>query len=385
MVTASQENKRSGRKRGNNEGTIRQRDNGLWEARVTLPDGRRKSLYGQTRAEVQRKMTAALRDVQQGLPVPTGRSSFAAFLQQWLSEVVEPNLAPKTHRSYEQNVRNHIAPGLGKLALTDVTPPRIQRFLNAKREAGLSPRSVQILHAVTRQALNQALAWRLVSVNAATLIPTPRAAKFKAPALSARDAQAVLAAVRGDRLEVLVTAALSLGLRQAEALGLRWSDVDLDAGILTIPHQLQRVRGTWELTVPKTTRSERTMPLPAVVVTALRKQKVRQLEERLAAGERWRGSQWDLVFTTTVGTPLDGAKVTRRFQSLLNRAGLARLRFHDLRHGFASLLLAQGVPLPVVMGLMGHNQVATTLHYSHTVPELAREAMLRIDGALSSG
>jgi integrase len=327
-------------------------------------------------------MTAALRDVQQGLPVPTGRLTFDAFLQQWLSEVVEPNLAVKTHRSYEQNVRNHIAPALGKLPLQEVTPPRIQRLLNAKRAAGLSPRSVQILHAVIRQALGQALDWRLVAVNAATLIPTPRAARFKTPALSATDARAVLEAVSGDRIEPLVTVALSLGLRQGEALGLRWSDVDLDAATLTVPHQLQWNRGEWRLTVPKTTRSERTIPLPLIVVTALRKQRVQQLEERLAAGERWKGCAWDLVFTTTVGTPIEGVKVTRRFQALLRRAGVQRLRFHYLRHGAASLLLAQGVPLPVVMAILGHNQVATTLHYSHAVPELTRDAMNRMDAAL---
>jgi integrase len=383
MVTAP--TKRTGRKRGNNEGTIRQRGDGSWEGRVSLPDGKRKSFYAKTRAEVQRKMTAALRDVQQGLPVPTGRLTFGAFLNQWLAEVVEPNLAPKTHRSYEQNVRTHIAPALGRLPLPEVTPPRIQRFLNTKRQAGLSPRTVQILHALLRQALGQALDWRLVTVNAATLIPTPRATRFKAPALSATDARAVLDAFSGDRLEGLVTVVLSLGVRQGEALGLRWSDVDLDAATLTVPHQLQRVRGEWQLRVPKTTRSERTIPLPSVVVTALRKQRVQQLEERLAAGEGWKGNAWDLVFTTTVGTPLDGVKVTRRFQAMLDRAGLQRLRFHDLRHGAASLLLAQGVPLPVVMAILGHNQVATTLHYSHAVPELTRDAMNRMDLALGAG
>jgi integrase len=370
-------------KRANNEGSIYQRADGRWVGQLMLASGRRKYFYTDTRRAAQQKLTAAMRAQDQGLPVPVGRQTFGQFLGHWLAEIVQPDLRPKTYRSHEQNVRNHIAPALGKLRLEEVTAPRIQQFLNDRRAAGLSPRTVQYLHAIIRQALGQAYAWRLVAVNAATLVRTPRADRYPAPALSTDQAAAVLAAVRGDRLEALVTVALALGLRQAEALGLCWSDIELDTGTLTIQHQLQRVRGAWKLTDPKTSRSERTLPLPAVAVEALRQHRVRQLEERLLAGARWHGNPFDLVFTTTVGTPIDGVRVTRRFQALLERAGLPKLRFHDLRHGAASLLLAQGVPLPVTMAMLGHNQVATALHYAHAIPELKREAMNRMDAALA--
>lgn len=171
--------------------------------------------------------------------------------------------------------------------------------------------------------------------------------------------------------------------RQGEALGLRWDDVDLDAGTLTIRKSLQRVDGELQLVEPKTAKSRRTVALPDVAVSALRAHRVRQIEERLLAGSRWNDT--GLVFTTTIGTGLDGRNVTRQFQKLLEDARLPRQRFHDLRHTCASLLLAQGVHPRVVMETLGHSQVRLTMDtYSHVIPQLQREAAGRIDAILSA-
>jgi integrase len=194
-------------------------------------------------------------------------------------------------------------------------------------------------------------------------------------------ARAILGAVRGDPLEALFTVALALGLRQGEALALRWEDVDLSRGAVSVAATLQRVNGALVRTEPKTRRSRRTLPLTSVAAEALRTHRVRQIEERLLAGDRW--DDRGLVFTTSVGTPLDGVSVTHRFQKILERAGLPRYRFHDLRHGTASLLAARGVPARVAMELLGHSDIRTTLHiYTHVGPELARDAVERLDAAL---
>jgi integrase len=368
-------------KRGNGEGSIYQRKDGLWVGAVSLPDGKRKTVYGKTRQEAAKKMTAVLKDAQTGLPVPTGRKTLGVFLTDYLSGV-KPTIRPSTYRSYEQLTRVHLMPALGKLPLADVTPAKIQAMLAGKLDDGLAPRSVQRIHAVLRQALNQAVAWNLLPRNPALYAKPPKVERFDAPIITIEDARAILGAVKGDRLAALVTVGLSLGLRLGEATGLRWEDVDLDRGTLKVRGQVQRIGGTLTLVDTKTNQSRRTLSMPPVVVESLRAHRVQQLEARLAAGARWQ--ERGLVFCTTLGTPLDGPKVTRRFQRLLGRAGLPRLRFHDLRHGHASLLLAQGVDRKTVSDLLGHSQIGITANlYAHVAPALKLDAAAKMQAALA--
>jgi len=186
-------------------------------------------------------------------------------------------------------------------------------------------------------------------------------------------------------MEALYTVALALGLRQGEALGLQWGDIDLEARQLRVLRALQRrVDGRIELSEPKTRRSKRTIRMPEAVVVALREHRGRQRRDRLKAGESWLDE--DFVFTDEVGRPLDGTRVTKIFQRVLVRAGLPRLRFHDLRHSAATLLLVQGVPARVVMETLGHSEVGITLNtYSHVVPILEEEAAAAMDRALGGG
>jgi integrase len=201
--------------------------------------------------------------------------------------------------------------------------------------------------------------------------------------LSPDEARCFLEAIRGDRLEALYLVALGAGLRQGEILGLAWADVDLEHATLTVRNALQRVDGRLVLVEPKSVTSRRVVALPIIVVDALRAHRTRQREDRLLAGWRWQDDPRGLVFTTTIGTPMDGIAVTRRFQALLAGAGLPRQRFHDLRHACASLLLAQGVAPRVVMETLGHSQISLTLNtYSHVIPALGREAANRMDEML---
>ncbi len=176
---------------------------------------------------------------------------------------------------------------------------------------------------------------------------------------------------------------LALGLRRGEALGLRWQDVDPDGAVLHVRQQLQRIEGKLELREPKTRKGRRTVALPAVAVAALRAHRARQNAERLALGEAW--ADRGLVFTSEGGTPIDPGNLKRSWHALRKRAKLDGLRFHDLRHGCATLLLAQGVHPSVVMETLGHSQISVAMNvYSHVLPMLQREAVDALDAALAA-
>lgn len=260
-------------------------------------------------------------------------------------------------------------------------PRDIQAFINAKLEEKLSPRTVQYLHAIIRRALNVGMKWGLVARNVAVLADAPRVKRKEVPILSPEQARLFLDTTREDRLHALYVVALTLGLRQGEALGLRWRDVDLEASKLKVNVGLRRAFGERELADLKTERSRRSFVLPAVVIAALREHRLRQVQERLAAGEEWKES--GLVFTTTRGGSLDGSTVSHRFQALLARAGLPRFRFYDMRHSAASFLLGQGVDLRIIMEVLGHSQISLTANlYTHVLPVLKQDVADKMDALL---
>jgi integrase len=376
-------------RRGHNEGSIFQRQDGRWVATVNLgyEGGKRarKSFYGRTRGDVKDALAKALRDHQLGLPVARDeRVTMAAFLERWLRDSAAPSTRARTLQGYTVIVRRHLEPTIGRIPLVKLGPAQVQAMLNAKTAAGLSPQSVRNIHAVLRRALNQATRWGLIPRNPATLVDTPRHVAYEAPTITPEQARAILAAMQGDRMEALVTLTLATGLRQGEALALRWSDLDLDSGSLTVRRTLQRVAGEPLWAEPKTPRSRRTVAIPASIVGVLRAHRKGQAQEQLWAGSRWH--EQGLVFTSSIGTPMTGGDVTKRFQALLAAAGLPRIRFHDLRHGCASLLLAQGVHPRVVMEQLGHSTIALTMNvYSHVIPAAARDAADRMDAMLGGG
>lgn len=375
-------------KRGNAEGSISKRRDGRWEARVSLgyADGRRqrRAFYGKSRQEVARKLGRAQRALADGLPLPSERQTLGTFLEDWLRDSAARKVRPRTLQRYGEIVGLHLAPKLGRLPLAKLTPQHVERMMNEALAAGASPQSAAHHRAVLRTALNVAMRWGLLGRNVASLAEPSHVPEREVRALSPADARALLEAVRGDRLEALFTVALALGLRQGEALGLRWSDVDLDGDTLRVQRSLQRVDREWCFMAPKTARSRRTVALPSPVTAALREHRTRQLEERLRLGAAWQGNQWgDLVFADEAGGPLSGFHVSRRFRALLALAGLPPMRYHDLRHGAASLMAAQGVPARVAMEVLGHAQISTTMNiYTHVAPELARDAADRVAAAL---
>ena len=371
------------RRRANNEGSIYRRANGSWEARLTLSDGKRKSIYANTQAAVLEKLHAAQRAIADDIPVSPKKITLAAYLDQWLEESVAPSVRPYTLQSYRQNVRLHIAPELGRISLSKLTASDIQRFMNRKLASGLSSRTVQYLHAILRRALVQAEKWEMVRRNVARLVSPPRVPKARIYPLTPVEAKTLLEAVRNDRLSALYTMAMAVGLRQGEALGLRWQDVNLEAGTLTVAVALQKLNGRLVLTEPKTDGSRRTIKLPDICVAALQTHLLNQNAERAFVGTAWQNNL-NLVFTNGEGSPLSRHAVTRRFQRILANAGIEKHRFHDLRHTCATLLLTQGVPLRVVQEILGHTIFSTTADiYAHVLPVLMADAADKMNNALT--
>jgi integrase len=271
---------------------------------------------------------------------------------------------------------------LGKRPLAKLTPQDIRAFMTEKLKDGLSPKTVKHLRDTLRNALNVAVKDGLIVRNAAALADPPRAERHEMKAFTPTQARQFLDEIRGHRLEALFSVALSLGLRQGEVLGLRWQDVDLEKRTLAVRFQLQRIESKLQLVEPKTARSARTLMLPAVAVSALAAHKSRQDTERLVAGTRW--IETGMVFTTSIGTMLDARSLLKAFYKIMTTSDLPRVRFHDLRHSAATLLLAQGVHPRVVMDLLGHSSIAVTLDtYSHVIPDMQRESASQMDAVLN--
>jgi integrase len=375
------------KRRGPGEGSIFKRTDGRWVGQLDLgyvdtPKGRRRrfrTVYGHTRADVAEGLTKLLREQHTGTLAKDGRITVGEFLTDWLAD---KRVRPSTRSGYTTWIVQHLIPSIGRIRLEKLQPQDVDSMLQAKLASGLAPQTVHHIRAVLRAALAQAVRYQLVSRNVAAISNPVNVPDHEMRVFTPDEARAFLEAVRGDRLEALYGVVLALGLRQGEALGLRWEDVDLDSRRLVVANALQRVNGKLALVPPKTRRSRRTIHLPESAIAALRAHKVRQVEERLLAGGRWRDTSH--VFTTTIGTPLSGPNVTKRFQRQLAAAGLPRLRFHDLRHSCATLLLVQGVPARVIMEILGHSSIALTMNtYSHVMPSLKRDAADAMDRVLS--
>jgi integrase len=332
-------------------------------------------------ADAKAKLARAIVERGRGVDLVPHDQSTAEYLDYWLEQVVRPGRAPRTLESYSSVVRLHLSPALGKVPIRSLSPVDVVSMFGRMRAKGLGARTQELAYAVLHSALRQAVKWGLTSANVCDRVDKPKYKTVEKATFTPAEVATFLRAIQGDRLEALWIVALALGLRRGEVTGLRWQDVDLAAGVIRSAYQLQRVEGRHVLRKHKTARSKRTLPLSPYVAEALRAHRVRQLEERLRAGERW-ADTLGLVFTTPVGNPLDGSRVSERFKELIQGAGLPDLDLHDLRHTAGSLLASLGTPAPVIRDLLGHSQLATTDRYLHTQPAEHVEALNRLSRLL---
>jgi integrase len=373
-------------RRGRGEGSITLRQDGRWHSRVTIrADGKtaRRSFYGRTRAEVAQKLREAQKKQDDGVPLPSERLTVGAFLQQWLDG--KANLREESRRRYDDSIRLHINPILGRKVLSKLTPADLLACYAALRERGLSGTTVQHAHGVLHAALQDATRWSYVVRNVADLIQAPKRTTPEMRTLDAEETARLLIAAQGDPLEAFYTAALTCGLRLGELLALRWRHVDLDRRRLRVVATLQAVKdGEPVLSEPKTARSRREVYLSEIAIDSLRRHRTVQVERRLQLGSLYKDH--DLVFANTFGRPLDGNNVrARSFKALLKRAELPPMRFHNLRHGAASLLLAEGVNVKVISEMLGHADVTVTLKvYAHLLPGMGEQAASTMDRLFAS-
>ncbi len=397
----------TGRRRANGEGTVyRRASDGLFVAAVVLPDGTRKVMYGKTEREALAKRRAALRDLEDGLPVHARQPGTlgAWVVDEWFgatlpARIAAGTLSPETLDSYRDNWRLHIEPVLGSARLDRLTPALVRSWqtdLLAKvgvRGRPLSPRSVAYCHAILRKALNDALRDEVPGLrrNVVALVEPPRVARGgSGRPLALTQVTSVAQAIDEDPLRVLWLTYLGLGLRRGEALALRWSAVDLEGGTAHIAASLKR-RRTDELSPsgrrrghlvedsPKTEASNATVAVPAPVVELWREHLAGQRRARLAAPV-WMDP--DLLFTTSIGTALEPRNINRAWTQVCTRAGIAPVRVHDLRHTMASLMLRQGADVKVVQRALRHTRHATTADIYMTVLEDVQRAGADQMGAL---
>ena len=366
----------------------------------TNPDGTRERhvVSGATAGEARRKLDELREQARRGF-VPSAHTTVGEYLAAWI-ERDRANVRPSTWRGRESHVRVYLIPALGRLPLAKLTPADVERALanfqtNGRPTRGksrrgrpmrpISAQTAQHIRATLRRALNDALRDRMAARNAAQEARPPRVASHEVTYLAPEMVRRLIDGTAAMEFGPLYTLAASTGLRLGELLGLSWDSVDFERGSLTVRQSLARDgKGGWCLAEPKSRRSRRTIPLPGMARAALRAQRERQDATRLAAGIDWQDVD-RLVFTDKLGRPVDQHRVSVQFQRDRETAGVPRVRFHDLRHSAATLLLAQGTPLAVISDWLGHAGIAITMqHYAAIVPQLREEARDAMDRALGT-
>jgi integrase len=376
-------------RRGHGDGSIfERRRNGhlLYVGQLDLGrvNGKRirTAATGATKAEVRAKLKEIQRKADAGLAIGQAPQTVGDWLTKWLEQLeTGQKRRAATIRRYSSLVRVHLIPGLGRHRLDKLSRVHVDDLLAAKLHE-LQPRTVHHLRAVLRTALNRAVRDGLILRNAAALTDPVEVPTKPRHSLGIDEARALLKAAQGERLEALYVLALNVGPRIGEALALRWQDVDLDAGRLSVVYNLQRVRGKLDPCVePKTEKSRRTVGLPPAVVQALVDHRASQRKEKLRHLPLWQDS--DLIFTSQIGSPLDPSDVARGFQEFLVRKGLPKVRFHDLRHSAASIMAGQGVLPHDLMRILGHTKIATTMEiYVDSKDEALDAAAVKMGRAL---
>jgi integrase len=306
-----------------------------WE---TIPDcGKRAA---------QRILNSRLANIEEGTYTAPSDILVEEFLSRWLEAWAKQHTSPRTFERYEEIVQKHLSPALGKVELVKLSALEIQAYYSQARQTGrrkggaLSARTVLHHHRILRQALSRAVKWDLLTRNPTDKVEPPKAPRLEMRALNEKQSLALIALVEDNRILALpVTLAITTGLRRGEILGLKWSDINLDTAMMSICRTLEESKARLEFKQPKTERSRRAVALPAIAVLALRKHHAEQARLRLKLGVRYNAD--DLVCCRIDGRPVHPHTVTQEFINVIRDAKLPHVRFHDLRHTHATILLAR--------------------------------------------
>ena len=383
-------------RRGNGEGSIYQRSDGLWVALISYTDPvtnakERKPLYGKTRPEVLAKKKEWQAEVDKnGGVVPVGKMTVENWLTDWLEIYKKSSVRENTYQGEKRIVEKHLIPVIGSYKLKDLRSEHIQKMLNNKLKTGslkgnkpLSPRMVEHIYIVLHDALKQAVKNQIIARNPCVAVNKPKKNKTEFIPWTTEQTNAFLKSVKDNRLFPLYMVAWGAGLRRSEILGLKWSDIDFKRGTLTVNRSLVKVVGSppYKFEDPKTKKSRRMIPLPAPVIKELATWKKRQASEKLAFNGSY--NPLNLVFCDEAGQPYNPDLISRSFKSDREAAQLPEIRFHDLRHGHATQLLEMGEDIKVISDRLGHSTISITADtYAHVAEKMQRSASNKLGKTL---
>lgn len=366
--------------RGHGEGTITLRKDGRYAVGISLENGKRKFYYAKSKKEALELLRRVQQEQQQGTLVEGPQQTLGQFLPEWL-QTHKQSIRPRSYERYESIIRLHLVPTLGKVKLQKLTAQHLDRLYAQKLEEGLHPTTVTAIHNMLHTALDKAMRLGLLARNVCELVSPPRAVHREIKPLTLEQIHKLLEAAKGHSLETLFVLAVTTGMRRGELFGLKWQDIDFAKGVLHIRRALVRMptgQGYKE-TEPKTEKSRRSIVLTSKAIGSLKEHRRQQEEIRATVGVAWQ--EHDYVFCTPVGTHLTpGHNGLVQLKGLLEKAGLPDIRFHDLRHSTATLLLSEGVHPKVVQEILGHSEISMTMDtYSHVLPTMQKDAMSKLD------
>ena len=349
-----------------------------WVAQMILEDGKIKQRYFKTQEEAAHALNEMLYEQRHGMLITEKDQTVQQHFERWL-EVHKTKIRWSSYLGYRSILKKHILPTLGHVPLQRLRALDLDALYARKLEEGYAPGTIGGIHMVLHMALKQAVSWQLVARNVSEDVSPPRETQpQERQILTPEQAQRLLVAAKGHRLEAMLTLALATGMRRGELLALRWQDIDVQHACLYVRHSANRLPGGYRVTEPKTASGKRKILLPQFVLEALQQYRIRQLEAKLKAGPQW--EEHDLVFCNIYGRFLNTNSLQVLFSSLLKKAGLPHMRFHDLRHSAATILLSMGVPAKVVQELLGHSHISITLGvYGHVLSSMQQEAMDKLD------
>ncbi|NPV08146.1 MAG: site-specific integrase [Anaerolineae bacterium] len=344
--------------RGPGEGTVFQRQDGRWQASLMIGRNRR-TVYGKTKAEARAKLAELRRQASAGTGLPeAGRRTVADLATEWLAAA---DLKPSTKAHHQLVLKTYVLPALGNVRLSRLEPSHLQRLY-----AGLSPSVADKAHRVLHRALEVAVRWKWIGANPADRVLRPAYRTERRSLWTADQLRTFVAGTEGHWLHPFWSLAIVTGCRSGELRALTWDEVDLEAGTITVGQTLHRLDGQYIVTAPKSEASVRTLAVGSEGLRALRRQRAQQAEWRLRAGPAWEGT--DFVFTTRAGAPLHRSTPLNALKRECRRLGVPTLAVHDLRHTSASLLLSQGLPVPLVSQRLGHANPSITMSvYAHVI------------------
>jgi len=372
------------------KGSIRKRGKDSWQIQIYTglgPDGKPKRHFETVRGrkgDAQRRLTELLGSLDKGIFTPPGRLTITEHLNNWLNGYVKTNCSKGTLRSYGVVVNRHLIPSLGHILLRQLTHQAIQAYYGNAREK-VSARTVLYHHRILKASLKYAVKQGHLGRNPADLVDAPRPGKKDMRTLTPEELKTLLDTTSGNRFYPVIYTAVATGLRQAELLGLRWRDIDLDLQSISVCRALYyKNHDDFEFKEPKTSHSKRRVSMTAKLTDYLSEYKGTRESLSLHLGRLLKLD--DLVFSNTEGEPISPNVLRHSFTRIAKRAGLQGVRFHDLRHTFASLMFLKGAKSKVISEALGHSSVAFTLDtYSHIIEGMQEDAMILLDEVLPPG